>query len=242
MGRCPGYRRLVEESQAVVDEIAQDSRSMDRHCDQLRETVRELEAEGGVLSIADYNVLLRDTNEIPAIIEDMRECLGQVQRRSEETYVRYLQYSAFYADSRGQFDAIAGVSGIVSRYVEAAADAQVRFERLLVMADGFLSDMWGLVSWYRNFHSSYDGLIVEVQRRRHVQKEMHAVVEDMRSRLEAMYMERCVRGRGSLIGPGCTCPATCVRLSRTRQLCLLLRRMGLLSDLHRCSLMKPGRN
>ncbi|KAJ2707839.1 hypothetical protein FB645_000401 [Coemansia sp. IMI 203386] len=193
-----GIGALVAESQSVVDEIMQDSQSMDHHCDQLRGTIRELEAEGGVLSTDDYNVLLRDTSEIPAIVDDMQEALESIQRRTEETHVRYLQYSAFYSDNRRQFEAITQISQAIDSYVSLAASPQTQFGLLSVQLERSLEDTWGLVSWYRNFHSSYDGLIAEVHRRRQMQGRLYAVVEDMRSQLDNMYMEE-VRERAGFV-------------------------------------------
>ncbi|KAJ1856869.1 hypothetical protein LPJ73_002121, partial [Coemansia sp. RSA 2703] len=189
---------LVSESQAAVDEITQDSQSMDHHCDQLRDSIRDLEADGGVLSSEDYNVLLRDTNEIPAIVEDMNEALLDIQRRSEETHVRSLQYSAFYSDSQRQFDGIAQISQIIDGYLNSTSSSQAQFSQLLEKVEQSLGDIWGLVSWYRGFHNAYDALIGEVRRRRQAQKAMHAVVEDMRSRLEAVHMEE-VKERAAFV-------------------------------------------
>ncbi|KAJ1802820.1 hypothetical protein LPJ75_006071 [Coemansia sp. RSA 2598] len=193
-----GIGELVAESQSTVEEITQDSQSMDHHCDQLRGTIRELEAEGGVLSTDDYNVLLRDTNEIPAIVDDMREALLSIQRRTDETHVRFLQYSTFYSDNRRQFEAIARISEAIDGYVAAAAASQTQFGGLSARLERSLEDTWGLVSWYRNFHSSYDSLIAEVHRRRQMQSKLHALVEDMRSRLEAIHMEE-VRERAAFV-------------------------------------------
>ncbi|KAJ2001337.1 hypothetical protein GGI04_003781, partial [Coemansia thaxteri] len=71
-------KELVEESQSAVAEIQQDLQSIEHHCDQLRDTIRDLEAaesdtDSQLLNLDDYNVLLRDTNEIPAIVADLRE-------------------------------------------------------------------------------------------------------------------------------------------------------------------------
>ncbi|KAJ2628612.1 hypothetical protein GGF44_004445 [Coemansia sp. RSA 1694] len=187
-------KELVEESKRAAAEIAQDSQSMDHHCDQLRDTIRDLEADerdtgDQLLSLDDYNVLLRDTNEIPMIVADLREVLSDIERRAEEINVRYLQYSAFYQENLRKFDAIARVSAAVYKYVEATRESQTRYAQLLADVDSGLEDIWGLVSWYRNFHSAYDSLIAEVHRRRHAQKVLFAAVEDMRSRLDGMYLE-----------------------------------------------------
>ncbi|KAJ2112809.1 hypothetical protein IW146_004341 [Coemansia sp. RSA 922] len=187
-------RELVEGSKRAAAEIAQDSRSMDHHCDQLRDTIRDLEADESdtgdqLLSLDDYNVLLRDTNEIPAIVEDLREVLADIQRRAEEINVRYLQYSAFYQENLRKFAAIARISAAVAKYVEATRESQARYAELIADIDSGLEDTWSLVSWYRNFHSAYDSLIAEVHRRRQAQKVLYAAVEDMRSRLDGMYLE-----------------------------------------------------
>ncbi|KAJ2746558.1 hypothetical protein GGI20_001269 [Coemansia sp. BCRC 34301] len=190
-GAVRDIKGLVEESERAAAEIAQDSQSMDHHCNQLRDTIRDLEADAGdrLLSLDDYNVLLRDTNEIPMIVEDLREVLADIQRRAEEINVRYLQYSAFYQENLRKFAAIAQTSAAVNKYVEATRESHARYARLLADVDSGLEDTWGLVSWYRSFHSAYDSLIAEVHRRRHAQKVLFAAVEDMRSRLDGMYLE-----------------------------------------------------
>ncbi|PIA17265.1 hypothetical protein COEREDRAFT_80609, partial [Coemansia reversa NRRL 1564] len=158
--------RLVVETQKAKDEIAQDLHSMEHHCDQLRDTIRDLEAEGGVLSMDDYNVLLRDTSEIPGIVGELQEMLQEVRRRTDEINVRYLQYNAFMEENERAFLAVARIAEISQQYVEAVAESQGRYAGLMAAVDAALEDMWGLVTWYRQFHSAYDGLIGEVHRRR----------------------------------------------------------------------------
>ncbi|KAJ2772719.1 hypothetical protein IWQ56_001259 [Coemansia nantahalensis] len=185
--------RLVDESQGTVDEIAQDLQSMDRHCDQLRDTIRDLEAEGGMLSMDDYSVLLRDTGEIPGIVGELREAAAGVRQRADEIHVRRQQYAAFLAENKLRAAAVAQIAEASQRYVDAVAESQARYAELADAADGALEDMWGLVTWYRNFHSAYDGLIAEVHRRRQHHRELLGTVEDMRARLDTLHVEEVQR-------------------------------------------------
>ncbi|KAJ2239788.1 hypothetical protein GGH97_004897, partial [Coemansia sp. RSA 475] len=66
---------------------------------------------------------------------------------------------------------------------------QMQYAALASAVDTALEDMWGLVSWYRQFHSAYDGLIAEVHRRRQAQRELLGAIEDMRARLDAVHVE-----------------------------------------------------
>ncbi|KAJ2146993.1 hypothetical protein IW142_001821 [Coemansia sp. RSA 564] len=181
--------KLVDESQSAAEEIAQDVQSIDHHCDQLRDTIRDMELEGGVLSMDDYNVLLRDTNEVSGIVADLDETLAGVRRRADEINVRFLQYSAFYDESTRRFAAVAQIAEIGQQYVQDVASEQMQYAALASAVDTALEDMWGLVSWYRQFHSAYDGLIAEVHRRRQAQRELLGAIEDMRARLDAVHVE-----------------------------------------------------
>ncbi|KAJ2709910.1 hypothetical protein H4R19_004011 [Coemansia spiralis] len=185
--------RLVDESQGTADEIAHDLQSMDRHCDQLRDTIRDLEAEGGVLSMDDYSVLLRDTGEIPGIVDELKEAADGARQRADEIHVRHQQYGAFLDENKLRAAAIAQIADISQQYVDSVAKSQARYAELSEAADGALEDMWGLVTWYRNFHSAYDGLIAEVHRRRQHQRELLGTVEDMRARLDALHVEEMQR-------------------------------------------------
>ncbi|KAJ1796044.1 hypothetical protein LPJ59_003988 [Coemansia sp. RSA 2399] len=191
--------RLVEESQRVVSDMEQDLASVDRHCDQLRDTIRDLEADGeSVLSIDDYNVLLRDTEEIPAIVTEMQAMLDGIQQRADETNVRSLQYTAFFDDNKRQFGIVARVASVSSEFAYAAAESHRQLEGVVDEAEAALNDTLGLISWYRGFHSAYDSLIEEMQRRRHVQRQNQAEMDDMRNRLEAMYVDE-VRARADFV-------------------------------------------
>ncbi|KAJ1871324.1 hypothetical protein LPJ55_003966 [Coemansia sp. RSA 990] len=180
---------LIADSQSAIDDISQDLQSVERHCDQLRDTIRDLEVQGGTLSIDDYNVLLHDTDEIPGIVADLEEALSGVRQRADEINVRHLQYSAFFDESKRRFAAVSEISDIFSEYVQTAAGEQSRYVALVAALDTALEDMWGLVTWYRQFHSAYDGLIAEVHRRRQAQRDILAAVDDMRARLDALHME-----------------------------------------------------
>ncbi|KAJ2550379.1 hypothetical protein EV175_004092 [Coemansia sp. RSA 1933] len=191
--------RLVEESQGVVADMEQDLASVDRHCDQLRDTIRDLEADGeSVLSIDDYNVLLRDTEEIPAIVTELQGMLDGIQQRADETNVRSLQYTAFYADNKRQFELVAHVASVASEFAQTAADSHRLLEDAASEAEAALNDTLGLISWYRGFHSAYDSLIEEMQRRRQVQRQNQVEIDDMRGRLESMYVDE-VRARADFV-------------------------------------------
>ncbi|KAJ1773931.1 hypothetical protein EV179_002995 [Coemansia sp. RSA 487] len=191
--------RLVEESQSVVADMEQDLASVDRHCDQLRDTIRDLEADGeSVLSIDDYGVLLRDTEEIPGIVTELHGLLDGIQQRADETNVRYLQYTAFFDDNKRQFGIVTKVAAVASEFTFAATESHRQLEDAASEAEGALNDTWGLISWYRGFHSAYDSLIEEMQRRRQIQRQHHAEIEDIRSRLETLYMDE-VRARADFV-------------------------------------------
>ncbi|KAI8320194.1 hypothetical protein GQ54DRAFT_224911 [Martensiomyces pterosporus] len=180
---------LVEESESAVADIEQDLASMDHHCTQLKDTIKDLETEGGVLSLDDYKVLQRDTDEIPVIIADLQDALVGIRRRSDETSVRCLQYTAFYDDYRKQVAAVEKVSAIVNGFLCSVEESQASFSQLVTEVEVFLDETWNLISWYRNFYSAYDSLISEVHRRRQAQRLQHAQVEDIRARLDTMYMD-----------------------------------------------------
>ncbi|KAJ1735004.1 hypothetical protein LPJ72_002081 [Coemansia sp. Benny D160-2] len=191
--------RLVEESRSAVADMEQDLASVERHCDQLRDTIRDLEADGeSVLSMDDYNVLLRDTEEIPAIVEELHAILETVQQRAEEINVRFLQYTAFFDDNKRRFEVVTSVAEVASNFTQTAAESHRRLEDVVGEAEAALNDTWGLISWYRSFHSAYDSLIEEMQRRRMVQRLHQTEIEDMRARLEAMYMDE-VRARAEFV-------------------------------------------
>ncbi|KAJ1966443.1 hypothetical protein GGI12_000087 [Dipsacomyces acuminosporus] len=179
---------LVEESETAVADIEQDLVSMGHHCDQLKDTIKDLETKGGALSIDDYKVLEKDTDEVPVIIADLQDMLVGVRRRADEINVRCLQYTAFYDEYKGQIAAVAKISAVVDAFIQQVEQSQASFSRLVTEVEVFLDEMWNLISWYRNFHSAYDSLVGEVHRRRQAQRLQHAEVEDIRAKLDAMYM------------------------------------------------------
>ncbi|ORX72694.1 hypothetical protein DL89DRAFT_81534 [Linderina pennispora] len=184
---------LLAETLGSVADIRQDTEMISHHCAQLQDSVKDLESEGGVLSLDDYKVLLRDTDEIPLIIAELQDALVGIRRRADETNVRSLQCAAFFADYVEQSQAIGGISQAIGGFLSRSESSQGEFQRLLTEVEVFQDEMWNLITWYRNFHGAYDALVGEVHRRRQAQAQQHAVVEDVRARLDVMHLEEVDR-------------------------------------------------
>ncbi|KAJ1956505.1 hypothetical protein EC988_001316, partial [Linderina pennispora] len=201
---------LLAETLGSVADIRQDTEMISHHCAQLQDSVKDLESEGGVLSLDDYKgkwlyrggggsacshqpLLLRDTDEIPLIIAELQDALVGIRRRADETNVRSLQCAAFFADYAEQSQAIGGISQVIGGFLSRSEPSQGEFQRLLTEVEVFQDEMWNLITWYRNFHGAYDALVGEVHRRRQAQAQQHAAVEDVRARLDAMHLEEVDR-------------------------------------------------
>lgn len=130
--------------------------------------------EGDAAEVEEVVLELHDRN---AEMENQLEKVSQWRERQETAH----------NDVATAFKLVEKIGGRLSGYVAEAARHSMRWVEERAKIEDGVGGMEELCDHYANFLHAYDGLIVEVARRKTVKKQMERVIADAHERLEQLY-------------------------------------------------------
>jgi autophagy-related protein 17 len=132
-------------------------------------------------------VLENDAQEVDEVVMEIEERNAEMEAHLENIHRWKENQENLYNDVITAFRLLEKVSGRLSGYVADTARHAMKWnEEKAKIADG-ISGMEELCDYYANFLHAYDGLIVEVARRRAVKKQMERIVNEAHAQLEQLY-------------------------------------------------------
>ncbi|KAF2663627.1 hypothetical protein BT63DRAFT_460742 [Microthyrium microscopicum] len=142
---------------------------------------------------AMLKVLTKDAGEVDEVVieisdrlADMEEHLSQIQ-----TYITMLR--ATTARQQNALRVIKTVSEHVPTYIHSCADFQAAWEEEKDILATKVDEIEGLHDFYIAFGSGYDNLILEVQRRRQVKREMEKIAKKAMTEISKLYKADMVK-------------------------------------------------
>ncbi|ORE22736.1 autophagy- protein 17 [Rhizopus azygosporus] len=162
--------------------------SLTNHYDQLGEATRLYHSDPEACGELDITVLEDDHEHIPNILDSLRDSLDVVESiaQIEERMQVYLKiqdrlvkvlYELEYFGTSGQADIIC----------EKIVDAELEIKDRERNLDEFFQQLSSLAEWYRFYASSYNYLLLEIERRRKAQEKQEILRKEMMKALEEAY-------------------------------------------------------
>ncbi|ORE09366.1 hypothetical protein BCV72DRAFT_302785 [Rhizopus microsporus var. microsporus] len=162
--------------------------SLTNHYDQLGEATRLYHSDPEACGELDITVLEDDHGHIPNILDNLRDSLDVVETiaQIEERMQVYLKiqdrlvkvlYELEYFGTSGQADIIC----------EKIVDAELEIKDRECNLDEFFQQLSSLAEWYRFYASSYNYLLLEIERRRKAQEKQEILRKEMTKALEEAY-------------------------------------------------------
>jgi autophagy-related protein 17 len=132
-------------------------------------------------------VLVKDAGEVDDVVVEMKDGLAEMEDQLVEivSYVQTLRDASLRLKTA--LELLKHVAANVPAYITACADFQMAWEEERAVLTEKMEGLEGLRDFYAGFADAYDGLIVEVQRRKRVKREMEKVIEGAMVELEALY-------------------------------------------------------
>ena len=135
-------------------------------------------------------VIVKDASEADDVVVEIQDRIEDMESTLESVLVQRDNLSSVYRATTGVFRhlsslAMAGLPGYISR---AHNFSQVWSEEYDHINVG-LGDLSDLRTLYEGFLDAYDGLILEVTRRKHVRQRVGKVLLDTRQKLDQLYEE-----------------------------------------------------
>lgn len=135
------------------------------------------------------HVLENDAAEVDDVVIEMQDRGADMEAQLDKILLWRERSEAFYNDVQTAFNLLEKVGGRLSSYVAETARQSARWAEERVKIEDGIAGMEDLCETYANFLHAYDGLIVEVARRRAVKKQMERVVQEAHARLDQLYEE-----------------------------------------------------
>lgn len=132
-------------------------------------------------------VLENDAAEVDEVVMEIQDRHAEMEVHLDKISQWRERQENAYADVATAFRLLDKISGRLSSYVAETARHAARWNEEKAKIEDGIGGMEELCSYYANFLHAYDGLIVEVARRRAVKKQMERVVSDAHAQLEQLY-------------------------------------------------------
>ncbi|KIW04747.1 hypothetical protein, variant 1 [Verruconis gallopava] len=134
-------------------------------------------------------VLCKDADEVEDVVADIRDILAEMEDNLYQitTYVESLR-----SLSSRLRDAMAFLKDIIGKlpvYISACAEFQRSWDEEKEFLHEKLDELEGLTDFYDGFEAAYDELLLEVERRRQVKRDMEKVIRAAMEELEALYQD-----------------------------------------------------
>ncbi|KAG0376231.1 autophagy protein 17 [Mortierella sp. AD032] len=136
----------------------------------------------------ELELLRNDTDEVPAIIEELEESLALVQATTEEVGVREHLYATAYEEALMFFKKIEALEPDLVELVETFRMAE-GLEEDFNATEKLIGEINSLAIWYEEFHNSYGALMVEIVRRHQVHQNQERVIADFMQKMQTSYVD-----------------------------------------------------
>ncbi|KAL4906723.1 hypothetical protein BDW74DRAFT_177032 [Aspergillus multicolor] len=146
------------------------------------------------LSDSEYremaNVILNDAAEADDVVLEIQDRISEMEAGLETLAVQRDSLAAIYAATKQVFAHLSSLAasrlpGYIAQAHAFTAVWNDEHDRI----KGGLADLSDLSSLYDGFLDAYDGLIIEVARRRHVRHRVEKILREARAKLDVLYDE-----------------------------------------------------
>ncbi|KAF2834951.1 APG17-domain-containing protein [Patellaria atrata CBS 101060] len=138
------------------------------------------------------NMLLvvgKDAAEVEEVVGEIRDGLVEMEGVLAETTTYIEQLRAENAGLRSVVSLLGKVGGQMPGYISAASEYMARWDEERSNIEEKMEQLEGLRQFYEGFLGAYDGLLVEVGRRRGVQNAMEKIAQEAMAKIEKLFKE-----------------------------------------------------
>jgi autophagy-related protein 17 len=118
---------------------------------------------------------------------ELREFLNEMELK-HETIIEYVaSLNTTHAEITSTYQILDGVSARLPGYIIASQDFRTRWEDTKLNIQEQLNELESMRVFYENYQSSYDGLILEVQRRKNSEEKVRGIMRKAMEQIEKVY-------------------------------------------------------
>jgi autophagy-related protein 17 len=131
-------------------------------------------------------VLEKDAGEVDDVVAELRERLNEMESRFELIQDHVSLLTNTYHTTISAFQILESISVHLPGYLMAASDYRLRWEEMKIQIQEQLQELDSIRMFYENYLASYDGLLLEVYRRRQSEDKVKAIIKKTADQIEKL--------------------------------------------------------
>lgn len=129
-------------------------------------------------------VLENDAGQVEDVVVELRERLVEMENRFEIIQDHVENLTATYTSTTSAFSILESISAHLPGYLMASSDFRLHWEDTKVQIQEQLQELESMRLFYENYHASYDGLILEVYRRKQSEEKVKTIMKKAMEQIE----------------------------------------------------------
>jgi autophagy-related protein 17 len=143
-------------------------------------------------------IIIKDAGEVDDVVDEIRDRLAEMEEHLTRIQMYISSLRSTYNRLRNSLEQLKIIVDRVPDYINDCSMFQASWEEEKGILATKMEEIESLTEFYSGFARGYDGLIVEVQRRRHSKREMDKIARHALSQIEKLY--RGMSTQSSLAG------------------------------------------
>ncbi len=133
------------------------------------------------------DVLEKDASEVDDVVAELRERVDHMESSHEAIQEHVSALMATYNETTAAYQILEGIGSRLSGYIVASQDFKLRWEETKLNIQEELNDLENMRVFYENYHSSYDGLLLEVYRRKQCEEKIKTIMRRAMEQIDKVY-------------------------------------------------------
>jgi autophagy-related protein 17 len=129
-------------------------------------------------------VLEADAAQVEDVVMELREFLNEMEVKHEAILEYVASLSNTHKETTAAYQILDGVSARLPGYIIASQDFRARWEDTKLNIQDQLNELESIRFFYENYQSSYDGLILEVHRRKTAEEKVKSIMRKAMEQVE----------------------------------------------------------
>ncbi len=134
-------------------------------------------------------VLANDAAEVEDVVQEIHQRLASMEEQYDQIKDHVTGLTAAYDSTTAAFNLLETISARLSGYIASSQEFQVRWADSKALIGDQMEELEGLRDFYEGYLSCYDGLILEVARRRAEEEKMKNILRKAMDQVRKLHKE-----------------------------------------------------
>ncbi|PBP16165.1 kinase activator [Diplocarpon rosae] len=133
------------------------------------------------------DVLEKDAAQVDDVVMELQDYLVDMEAKHEEVLEHVATLFATHDETTAAYNALEAVAVRLSGYIIASQDFRLRWEEIKGNIHKQLNELESMRMFYENYYCSYDGLILEVHRRKQAEDKVKSIMRKAMDQIEKVH-------------------------------------------------------